>query len=139
MSKFVLDLDDDFPFVVFGITATTKDYRLCWSLNKELGFSFKRLNPLEVYSKQREKIDHGFFCFEDDTLQIKYRLIENKRGASKFLPEIAQADFILVIDESPALDGEKLLRQIKKIRSVLMAFKINLDDLKFKDNILLTA
>jgi len=139
MSKFVLDLDDDFPFEVFGIAATTKDYRLCWSLNKELGFGFKRLNPLSVYSKQRDKIDHGFFFYEDEALQVKYRLIENKVGASKFLPEIVKADFVIIVDESPAFEGDKFLDEMKKIRSVLMAFRINLDELKFKDNILLTA
>lgn len=139
MSKFVLDLDDEFPFEVFGIAATTKDYRLCWSLNKELAFGFKRLEPLRVYNKQRDTIDHGYFFYEDEALQIKYRLIENKIGSSRFLPEIHKADFIIVVDESPAHDGEKFLKEIKKIRSVLMAFRINLDDLKLKDNILLTA
>lgn len=139
MSKFSLELIEEYPYEVYGITASTQDYRLCWHLNKELGLKFTRQSAIRVINKRKESANHEFFVYEDQETLTQYRLIQNKRTGSTFLPEISEADYLLVIDESPVVDYDFLVKQIKSIRPVLMVFPINLDALKNKQNLLLTA
>lgn len=139
MSKFSLDLIDEYPFVVYGITSSSKDYRLCWHLNKELDISFSRKEPIAVFNKKNEPVNHEVFIFEDENLQIKFRLIENKKGPSIFLPEARNADYLLVLDESPAVLSGEIANKVRKIRPVLLVFEIIIDQLKNKENLLLTA
>ena len=139
MSKFSLDLIDEYPFVVYGITSSSKDYRLCWYLNKELGISFSRKDPITIINKKKETVNHELFVFEDENVQIKYRLIENKKGPSTFLPEAGKADYLLVLDESPVVLSGEIANRVRKIRPVLLVFEIKIDQLKNKENLLLTA
>jgi hypothetical protein len=139
MSKFSLELIEEYPYQLYGITASAHDYRLCWHLNKELGLKFTRQEAIEIFNKRKESVNHEFFTYEDQESVTKYRLIQNKRTGSTFLPEITEADYLLVIDESPVVDYDALVRKIKNIRPVLMVFPINLDLLKNKQNLLLTA
>lgn len=139
MAKFTLSLDDDYSFIVFGIAATTSDYKLCWSLNRIMKTALKREDPVEVYNKHNDKIKHSLYIFEDEELQIKYRLVENKKGGSRFLSEVDQADYLLVIDDSPAVQKEELQRKIREIKQVLLVFPVDLEALKHKQNLLLTA
>ena len=139
MSKFSLELIEEYPYQVYGIAASAQDYRLCWHLNKELGLKFTRQKAISVYNKRKESINHEVFIYEDEDAVAKYRLIQNKRTGSLFLPEVNEADYLLVIDESPVLDYDSLVIKIKNIRPVLMVFPIDLDALKNKQNLLLTA
>ncbi len=139
MSKFSLELIEEYPYEVYGITAIAQDYRLCWHLNKELGLKFTRQEAIQIINKRKESVNHEFFVYEDQDTLTQYRLVQNKRTGSTFLPEVSHADYLLVIDESPVVDYDLLIKKIKNIRPVLMIFPINLDALKNKQNLLLTA
>lgn len=139
MAKITLDLGEEYPYIVFGISASTSDYRLCWNLNKKLKTAFKRVEPLAIYNKQNDKIHHNYYLFENENLQVKYRFIENKRGNSRFLPEVTQADYLLIVDQSPAIVAEEIQKKLMTIRQVLFVFQVNIDELKQKHNLLLTA
>lgn len=139
MAKVTLDLGEDYPYVIFGISASASDYRLCWSLNKMLKIALKRVEPITVYSKQGDRNFHSFYEFENEDLQLKYRFIENKRGSSRFLPEVTQADYLLIIDQSPTVAEAEIQKKMMEIRQVLLVFQVNIDQLKQKQNLLLTA
>lgn len=139
MAKLTLDWEEEYPYIVLGIAASLSDYRLCWNLNKTFQFAFNRQEPILVYNKRKDKIFHSFYEFEDLEYNIKYRCIENKNGGSRFLPEVPQADYLLVIDETYAIDPDVMIRKIKDIPQVLLAFRIHLDQLKNKQNLMLLA
>jgi len=139
MSKFSLELIEEYPYQVFGIAASAHDYRLCWHINKELGLNFVRQKAIQVINKRKETVNHELFVYEDEDAVAKYRLIQNKKTGSIFLPETSKADYLLVIDESPVLNYDDIVLKIKNIRPVLIVFPINLDALKYKQNLLLTA
>ncbi|MCB0381697.1 MAG: IPExxxVDY family protein, partial [Flavobacteriales bacterium] len=48
MSKIILSLEEDYDFALLGISCHTKDYRLCWELNKVLNFDLVRSTDLEI-------------------------------------------------------------------------------------------
>lgn len=104
-----------------------------------LNIALKRENSIEVHAKNKDIVEHSFFVFTEEDLNIKYRLIENKRGNSRFLTEVQHADYLLVIDDSESIDIEVILNRIKEIRQVILAFQIEIDDLKNKQNLMLTA
>jgi len=139
MSKFSLELIEEYPYQVFGIAASAHDYRLCWHINKELGLNFVRQKAIQVINKRKETVNHELFVYENEDAVAKYRLIQNKKTGSIFLPETSKADYLLVIDESPVLNYDEIVLKIKNIRPVLIVFPINLDALKYKQNLLLTA
>lgn len=139
MAKFTLSFDEEYPYYLIGINASAKDYRICWSINKALNISLKREDSIDVHSKSKDIIAHSFFVYTNEELNLKFRLIENKRGVSRFLSEVQQADYLLIIDESESVDTEEILQKIKEIRQVLLVFQIDVDDLKNKQNLMLTA
>lgn len=139
-AKFTLDIVDDYPYLVYGINATTRDYRLCWNINKLFGISLKLVEPLSAFSKVNDPTKHNHFSFLDENLNVTYHLIENKRGSSLFLSEVDKADYLLIID-GVDIEREELeiLNKLKGIRAILMAFQIDLDRLKHKQNLLYIA
>lgn len=139
MAKFNLVLEENYPYFIIGISCSTPDYRLCWSLNKTLGISLKRDKSIDIYSKNGHVTAHSLFEYTDEEFNTKYRFIENKNGSSRFLPESHQADYLLIIDESDKIEIHELLNEINKITHVILAFKIDIDSLKQKQNLMLTA
>ena len=139
MAKFTLSLEEDYPYFIIGISSSTPDYRLCWSLNKALDISLKREKSIDIHSKNGDVAGHNVFEFTDEVLNTKYRLIENKKGSSRFLSEAQQADYLLIIDNSDKIEISELLNEIKKITQVILAFSIDIDSLKQKQNLMLTA
>jgi hypothetical protein len=139
MFRLSIDLEDEYPYVILGITSPAKDYRICWSLNKSLHLSLKRGDDIKVIPKSREPVFHPIFTYDDVNLQLKYRLVRNKRGQSIFLPEVREADYLLVIDENPELNMEMIQNQLRAIRQILLVFNVNISQLKQKQNLLLAA
>lgn len=136
MAKFTLDIVDDYPYIVYGINSTTSDYRLCWNINKELGLSLKRIDALSVYTKENEPVLHNHFAHVQEEENEAIHLIENKRGNSLFLPDVPQADYLFIIEGTEYEEDANVLRILKGIRPVLMAFSVDLESLKRKQNLL---
>lgn len=67
-----------------------------------------------------------------------FRLVQNKNKGSFLLQEQKGADYLMVIDESPELDPQAILTDIRAIQGINLAFAIELEKLKQKQNVLLT-
>ncbi len=94
---------------------------------------------LEVFTKKGELSIHSLYSFTSDYEQVKYRLVQNKTINGFVLPETSKADYLLIVDQSPEIDPDEFIRKIRKSKQVLMAFPVEIDKLKSKQNILLTA
>jgi hypothetical protein len=139
MAKLTLDIEDEYAFLAFGIVSTSRSHRVCYMLNKALRLELKRDSDIEIFSKRKTSRHHAFFSFYDDNLQVKYRLIENKKGVSLFLPEVKTADYLMVIDLSEEIATDKVIEKLRATETILMAFEIDLESLRLKQNILLAA
>lgn len=136
MSKILLTLDEDYDFTLIGISCHSKDYRLCWEINKALNIDLVRTEDLEI-RKKGEVNSHSFYEFIDDDNYLEYYLISN-RGSSGFLiPEQKSVDFFLMakgnISDSHTKDT---ISKINALSLVLTSFSINPDMLKSKQNLL---
>jgi len=132
MTKYTLNLEDDFDFDIIGLCSHQADYRVCWSINEQIGLRLKKsIEPFMVSGKKGVvNSSHSLYEFEDEDESIAYYLIQNKSNGKFLVPEKAQIDFFLVIKEAGAVDVEGFLAKLKEIQSVLTAFSFDPCDLK---------
>jgi hypothetical protein len=139
MAKLILEIEEDYAFQVFGIVSTSRGHKLGWDINKSLGLDLRRDDDIEVIAKNKTSRHHAYFSCFDEQLHVKYRLIENKKGVSLFLPEVKNADYLLIVDVSEELSYYDIKKSLKNIQAVLLVFEIDLEALSAKQNLLLAA
>lgn len=139
MAKFTLSIEQDYPYYLYGISSSLRGYRLAWNLNKAMGMRLERGQPLELSNKRREKVRYGCYTWLNEEWMASYRLIQNRMGGNVFIPEHPRADYLFLVDETPGIHPEDMLKAIKQIDAIAMAFSIPIETLKSKENLLLTT
>jgi hypothetical protein len=132
---YTLEVEYDYEFSLLGISCHEKDYRLCWLLNTQLGFDFRRADDLLFHY---EHGDYNFPVFEHDTDEntADCTLLKNRLSGAILLPELSQIDFLLKVD-SPDEDISALAKRIRNIPQVVGTFEIDVPKLRSKDNLIL--
>ena len=136
MSKLVLTIEEDYDFTLIGISCHTKDYRLCWELNKVLQTDLIRTTDFEI-NKKSEQVSFSFYEFIDEANYLEYFLISNRAKNGFLIPEQKKVDFFLMvrgnISESLTKD---IIGKINSLSLVLTSFNIDPNQLKSKQNLL---
>ena len=131
MPRHKLELDDDFNFLLFGICSNAKDYRLAWSINKNLNLHLKREEDISDTNR------FSFFSFDDVANHVKYFLASNKSEGNIFVKELKQMDYLLITEGSlEYLDEENFITKLKNSETILAAYKLNPEILKAKQHLL---
>ena len=93
------DLCDSYHAI--AVCSHIKDYKLSWSINQQLAFSFRRIENLKIFKAR--KCEQGFpmFVHEDDFLELSYYLVKNNCGADVLFSNIGQVDYILFLHDCP--------------------------------------
>lgn len=135
MSKIILSIEEDYDFALLGISCHTKDYRLCWELNKVLNFDLIRAIDLEINKTTIDK--YSFYEYIDEEHYLEYYLISNRSITGYLIPEQKKVDFFFMIkgNISDYLIDD-ILSKTNAISSVLTSFKIDPNQLKSKQNLL---
>lgn len=138
MAKHTLKLEDDYDFDLIGLCSHHSDYRLCWALNEYLELELKKSNePFMVSGKKGELISsHSFYEWIDEENMANYFLIKNKNNNQFLIPEKAQIDYFLVIQESGIIEIDDFLTRMKEISSILTAFIFDPHDLKSSNKLI---
>jgi hypothetical protein len=136
MSKMVLTIEEDYDFSLIGISCHTKDYRLCWELNKALDTDLIRTTDFEI-SKKSETISFSFYEYIDEANYLEYFLISNRAKNGFLIPEQKKVDFFLMVrgNISESLTKE-IIGKINSLSLVLTSFNIDPNQLKSKQNLL---
>lgn len=136
--KKVVIIDSEIECVSIGIVSPLRDYRLCWFLNHALDIEFCRIEDM-VSNSSRAKQQNSFsrFKYEEPLTKSEYYVISNKDHADHLLPELKQADYILLIKGNYyQLHAEEIREKIKSIEGVQTAILFDIDTLRSKNNIL---
>jgi hypothetical protein len=161
MAKLLLELEDDFDFVLIGISSHAKDYRLCWALNKAFDYELSKQPSLEIVRKKSVPSFFSWFNFVNDDEIRDYAIInnlsENKSLASNnntlfadeekhiisksendfLIPELKNIDFFLIIrGEIEEDEISELTQKIKDLEMVLTAKQFDAHQLKSKKNLI---
>lgn len=136
MSKLTFSLENEYDFELIGISCHSKDYRICWSLNNALKTNFKRIEDYEI-QKKNEIINFPFFEYIDEDNNIEYFVIANKSSEGYLVSEKQSIDYFLVLKGS-VTDKlvENLTKKVKEIDVVIIAHRIDVNELKSKQNLL---
>ena len=136
MSKLTFSLENEYDFELIGISCHSKDYRICWSLNDALKTNFKRIEDYEM-QKKNEIINFPFFEYIDEDNNIEYFVIANKSSEGYLVSEIQSIDYFLVLKGSVSEKlVENLVKKVKEIDVVIIAHRIDVKQLKSKQNLL---
>lgn len=136
MSKLLLNIEDDYDFNLIGISCHTKDYRLSWELNKLLNIDLERTADLDIKLKSSVG-NFSFYEFFDEENYSEYFLIANRSDKGFLIPEQKNTDFLFMI-KGAAYDtiADEILEKISSSEIVLTSYKIDVDSLKSKQNLL---
>ncbi len=136
MSKVLLSLEEDYDFTLIGISCHTKDYRLCWEVNKALNIDLIRSEDLEL-NKKNEITSFSFYEFIDEDNHLEYYLISNLGNNGYLIAEQKKVDFFLLLKGSTSTNQiQDIICKINSLSLVLTSFNINPNQLKSKQNLL---
>ncbi len=136
MSKTVLLADFEFDFQLIGISSHAKDYRLSWELNKLFNTQLVKEKEVVFSTKKGDKAKFSMYFYQDEIEERDIRLISNKQNGRTLIPEQKAADYFLILYDYSSFDVSEMLRDIRKINVVLTAFKVDINTLKSKENLL---
>ncbi len=136
MSKFTLNIEEDYDFSLIGISCHAKDYRLCYELNKILEIDLVRGEDLDIDSKN-SKANYALYDYVDEENFIDYYLISNRSNKGFLIPEHKSTDFFLLLKGASNDDIiETIINKIGEIQLVLTSFQIDVTKLKSKQNLI---
>ncbi len=161
MAKHTLKIEDDYDFVLIGISSHEKEYRICWALNNKFDFEFTKTNSLEIKGKKQDTPSYfSLFKYEAEEEFKDYFVLanlsenksvehknytlfegENKESRSSenelLIPEHKQMNYFFVIKGDVNADEiEETIKKIKEIDMVLTAVNIDVALLKSKQNLI---
>ena len=136
MAKHILKTDNKaaYDFMLFGIICQSRDYRLCFEINRAMNLSLERSADLELtLNKGKDKIKTSRFEYKDG-FGNEYLLLANKTSSGLFIPEHKSIDYFLVVKESvPSHDKTQIEKQLRSIPVVLGAYHLEPEKLKTGD------
>ncbi len=140
-------------YELIAIHSNLEDYRLAYFINQLLNVKLQKNSSAIEVSVLEGKSSFEHFIFDDEIQDICWHLVENKsvlttkqQTVSLFdnvdatiylVPEFKKADYILKIDNTDSFfDSDIVLKQLSQIKFITMAYTINQDKLKSKNNLI---
>ncbi|MEQ8907898.1 MAG: IPExxxVDY family protein [Vicingaceae bacterium] len=135
MAKLTLELEESYDFQLIGISCHVKDYRISWEINQHLNFDLIKDESLSLHIKEEEQRFTFFSYWQEDEF-AEYYLIGNRSDNGTLIPEESTADyFMLIKGHVSSQEVKSLAEKINKLKPVLTAYVIEVDNLKSKANL----
>lgn len=156
--KMLLDEVEEDHFQLIAIYCSIEDYKMAFLLNKFLHLQLKRTRQDVDFNHKTVRAQYPLYSFKDPTNYRTYYLVANKfKGQAKkvlssgslfveeevrplemqLIPEQKKVDFFLKIEED--IENKQLIKTlniISQIPQVVAAYKIDVDHLKSKQNLI---
>jgi hypothetical protein len=138
LSKFTLDIEYDFDFILLGISCHEKDYRISWALREKLGIDLCRGEDIVIASKKpNESGSYAVFEFLTEDSDSGIFLVANRCESSLLVPEQRSVDYFLIARGAYDQENQNtMLKQIREIPFVLTVFTIDPNSLKSRQNLI---
>ncbi len=156
--KLMLEEVEEDHFQLVAIYSSIEDYRIAYLLNKYLKLNLKRERRDVDFNQKNIRALFALYTFKDPTNYRTYHLVANKfKGEAKkvlssgslfteeevrplevqLIPEQKKVDFFLKIEEDiNPMQLNRLVNRIGQIPHVQAAYRIDLDQLKSKQNLI---
>jgi hypothetical protein len=92
---------------------------------------------MEIRHKKMEThTQHSVFEFVHEEDHLEYFLLANKNEASLLIPEQKNADYLFLLRNNFVHAVPELIQTLRSIDLVIMAFAIDVESLKSKENLI---
>jgi hypothetical protein len=136
MAKVIkLNIKPDFDFILIALISSEPLYRVSWLINEHFNTQLKEAEPIHIIVKKRE-INQSFqrFAFVNDT--ETYYLVSNKSKNGVLIEEQKHVDFWLKIESLNQTAPFDLVKNIKSIKDINLAFVVDPNSLKSKQKLI---
>jgi hypothetical protein len=140
MAKILLEEEYDFEFNLLGISSHVHGYRICWAVNKMLGLDLAKLDEeiLIRTNKIAEPTSFSVYYYLDENSEVEFELIANRHEQGYLVPELKTADYFLKISDYYPEEMDDVILELRKSSIINMAFEVDIDSLRSKQNLLFT-
>jgi hypothetical protein len=138
LSKFTLDVEYDFDFILLGISCHEKDYRISWAIREKLDVDLCRGEDVVISSKKPgESGSYAVFEYVQDENDSGIFLVANRSESSFLIPEQRACDYFLIARGGyDREDQDMLIARVKEIPFVLTVFSLDPNSLRSKQNLI---
>lgn len=136
VSKVKLDLDPDPDVSVFGISCHVHDHRLCWAMNRALGFDLARRRSDITDEVAGRTARYSVFDHTDPHTEGRVILVHNHSPEGILIKEQRNADFLMLVDNELAERMPDLLDRLRKLEFVLAVFPLELEQMRLGHKLL---
>ncbi|MCG8386875.1 MAG: IPExxxVDY family protein [Cytophagales bacterium] len=138
MKKTKLIIDFEYEFTLFGISSSTKFYKLAWALNNHLNFHLVRSDDYILEDQKAGQHHFGMYTFQEEHGEIDF--FKNQclgPGQAYLLPELIHFDYILKLSGIlQSFSKEEMLKELREIKWIEYIADLEVNKLKSKDNFL---
>jgi hypothetical protein len=115
-----------------------KDYRISFLLNKHLGSDFLKMEDLKItLNNKKDPTEFSLYYYHDEDYFNKYYLVANRSQELVLAPEIKQVDFLIIVEgEFTKTQKDRLIKSIRNITNVNMAYEIKFAEIKNHETLL---
>ena len=138
MAKLTLDFQPQFDFILYGVSCHVKNYKFIYNVNNNIRVNFERTDDIELLSGKSKAQKFPVYSYNNEEDHTYCDIVANRSSTSYLVPEQKQIDYFLLLNE-PILEQEvvRITDGIKKLKIVNIIYKIDLNSLKSKQNLLL--
>jgi hypothetical protein len=130
MAKLKLDIDPDPEIFLIAISSHVNDYRLCWSLNRQLGLALCRRAADIVEPGPEQMAHYAVFDHTEESTQAHFSLVNNHAPEGVLVADQRLADFFLVVERCARMPSAEVLEQVRRAEFVLTAFPLDPNGLR---------
>lgn len=138
MKKNILKIDSAYTFLVSGIVTPMPEYKLCWNLNHVLLADFYKTEDLTITIPELH-VHQNFsrFVYQEDVTMSTFWVLQNKYSGDYLLPEVKQADYILLIKGTYYINKLKAIeKKVRTIAEIQTTITLDVKKLKNKERLL---
>ncbi|WP_017258000.1 IPExxxVDY family protein [Pedobacter arcticus] len=137
MNKKLLHVELDFDFKLIALTSPSKDYRLCFAINKFTESDFRKTEDLEISLKNAPKKFFSRYVYYPENIECEFIFLANKGNEGFLIPEMKAVDYFILIKEFiDEEDLELFLSQLKQLNEIQAVVELDPEKIKSKENLI---
>jgi hypothetical protein len=113
---------------VYGLRSPLRAVQLAWQVNRHSVFSFKREEDLH-WLKGKHSSYHPVFKYDQNEVQIDYRMIRNRGGQGILFDSAFKADYLLCVRYEDLEPDDSFLAQLKELKALEFVYPIKREQL----------
>lgn len=138
MSREILNFELDLDFVLIAIISHSKDYVLCFHINKCLQTDFRKVEDYALsFFTRNEALQFSQYFFKAEASETEFYIIANYCANGFLIPEMGNVNyFMLIKNHFDKEDLQEVMYKLKNLQNIKMIAQVNPKLIKSNENLL---